>query len=457
MPNVKAQKRIIILLMIFLLAFLQIAAAHASQHLVVSSGIADDIVIPMFQLNHPGIKLTIDPIAPLYSEMVNRFINRDAYIDLYRLNSNLGIHQHVRSKGFFYDLSVDKTIKTFISRLAEPFQSQIVSEGKILGVPSFLILEYPMIVNQGIAKEIGLDDDDLPTNLLDLLKFVNDWDEKYGDAFPEYFPFRADKSSSYALAHRNPYIGLVLEMYKDTLVTQGQPLRYDTPLFYDLLNEIKDWTYNDDQTYEAQMESMPDQEHCLFYSFQAFDSEILTLLCGNGSYINMPLSIDTPIVQAYELECAIVNPETKSPDLAVELARCYAQDCQPALLRLLCADENDPYQAPDYQQHLEELQDWREQEARVYSTAPQEKKKEHQELLSMIDKLIQYISEKAMKEYRASIAPYLVARGEGIYESEAIYAETMAYTLCWLDGDISMEEYAKGLDDFLRLAVLEDT
>ena len=64
------------------------------------------------------------------------------------------------------------------------------------------------------------------------------------------------------------------------------------------------------------------------------------------------------------------------------------------------------------------------------------------------------ISADAVAQYKTAILPCLIARGEGSYESEAIYAETMSYTLQWLNGALSAKAYAKKLDDFLALAVV---
>lgn len=460
----KREKLFCTILLTMSIAYFYHPLAYASDGLIVSSGIADDIAIPLFEATHPEVKVTIDPVSPLYSELANKFIVKDDHVDLYRLNANLGIHQQLRAKGYFLDLSSDATIKNFIDHIAQPFREQLLLEdGRILGVPSFLILEYPILVNRDVADTIGLPEENFPDSILELLKFVNSWEENYGDEFPDYAPFRADEASSYALAHRNPYIGLVLEMYKDTLSVQGLPVQYDTPLFLELLNEIDRWTYSDDQDYAVKNTDRPDHDHCLFYSFQAFDDDVLKLICGKDRYLNLPLSPEYPFVQAYELECAIVNPSTNNPELAVELASYYVKDCQPALLRLLCPAEGVPYQSPHYQQSLEELQKWREEEVQKLDNLDPEYKQEQTELITLIDTLIQNeldnpyeISASAISQYQTDILPYLVPRGEGIYESEAIYAETMSYTFQWLNGTLSAEAYAQKLDDFLKLVITED-
>ncbi len=461
--RLKREKRICSVLFMIVLLCSHPFSACASDYLVVSSGIADDIAIPLFEAKHPEVSVTIDPVSPLYSELANKFIGKDNHVDLYRLNANLGIHQYLRTKGYFLDLSSDATIKSFTDRIAHPFREQVLLEnGMILGVPSFLILEYPILINRSVADSIGLSEENFPSSILELLRFVNSWEENYGEEFPDYAPFRADEASSYALAHRNPYIGLVLEMYKDTFTAQGQPLKYDTPLFHELLGEIERWTYVDDRDYAVKTGELPDYDHCLFYSFQAFDDEVLKWVCKDDSYLNLPLTSESPIVQAYELECAIVNPATNIPELAVELARCYVEDCQPALLRLLCPDESTPYQSPHYQENLEELQRWREEEEQKLKIFNPENKQEQKELLTLIDTLLQNeldnpyeITASAISRYKADILPYLVARGEGIYESEAIYAETMSYTVQWLNGALSAEAYSKKLDGFLELAIAE--
>lgn len=454
----------ITLVIILVSCFCPFPAYAATTKVIVSAGIADYVAIPMFETKHPEVKVAIESISTLYSELANKFIVQDSQIDLYRLNAKLGIFQQLRAKGYFLDLSSNEIIENFTKRMAEPFQDQLLlKNGKILGVPSFFILEYPILVNKNVADAIGLSEEEFPSNILELLKFVNSWEENYGEEFPEYSPFRADEASSYALAHRNPYIGFILEIYKDTLRAQKQPLQYNTSLFLELLGEIERWTYKNDQDYETKINNMPNYDQCLFYSFQAFDDEVLKLVCKGENCLNLPLTSTSPIVQAYELECAIVNPATKDKKLAIELAQCYIEDCQPALLRILCPTDSTPYQAPDYQQNLEELKKWRnDEEERLESLGP-EKNAEQKELISFIDSLIQdamdnpyEISEYAISRYKTEILPYLIPRCEGVYESEAIYAETMSYTFQWLDGMISAETYTKKLDNFLKIAIIEN-
>ena len=440
-----------------------ISSATATKVVTISAGVADYIAIPPFEAANPGVKVEIDPVSPIYSILVESFLTQDPHIDLYRLNSNLGIHQALRQKGFFLDLSGNETIRNFIEALAPIFRKQLCVGEQVMGVPSFLVFEYPITLNPQIAEEIGLMPDEIPNNLLDLLRFVNRWEEKYGGDFPDYFPFGAAEASSYALMHYNPFIGLVLEMYKDTLIAQGEPLRYDTPLFYELLKEIEPWTYDRSKPYEYWLERIPGEEFCLFYSSQVFSDAVFADLCGRKTLINMPLTESSPVVQAYELECAMVNPATKQPDLAVELASYYAMDCQPELLRILCPNITEQYQRPNYAQDLQEFTDFVDQELRSLELAPPDERREREEHIALLQNILQQeidnpysITTEALDKYRASIAPYLVARGEGPYESELVYAETMTYAMKWLEGTSTMEEFGKGLDSLLRMVESEN-
>jgi hypothetical protein len=433
-----------------------------STTITISAGIADYIAVPSFEEDHPDVQVIIDPVSPLYSNLADQFLTRDESVDLYRLNSNMGIHRHLRAKGFFYDLSESEIIRSFVDDLSPVFKEQVVVNDSILGVPTFLVLEYPFTMNRRVAEEIGISEDDLPTNLLDLLKFVNSWDELYGDQFYDYAPFGAVEASSYALMNRNPYIGLVLEMYKDTMLAQGGSLRYDTPLFHALLTEIEPWTFKDDKHYERWLEEIPDEEHHLFYSKQVLDHDVFNDLCGENKLRTMPLTKEATPVIAYELEVAVVNPATKQPDLAVNLAEWYVKDCQPELLRILCENRNEPYQLPDYQNTVDELKAYIDQYKESMKFAPPSEQQERADMLTIYENALQNeldnpyaISESDMKEFRTFIAPYLVPRGEGIYESEQVYAETMSLTIKWLSGGLTMSEYTDALDDFLKIVERE--
>lgn len=109
-------------------------SACMADQLVVSGGIADYIAIPLFETKYPEVKVMIDPVSPLYSELANKFIVKDSHIDIYRLNSNLGIHQKLRTKGYFLDLSSDAVIKNFTYHMAQPFRKQVLLEDGSNGV-----------------------------------------------------------------------------------------------------------------------------------------------------------------------------------------------------------------------------------------------------------------------------------------------------------------------------------
>ena len=443
------------------LVFMLICPAQA-ETLTVSTGINDALGISLFESRHSDVKLETKSNANLYSEIAGDFLSRSDSIDVYQIGTREGCQQRLRKKGFFMDVSGEPVIRDFVDQMAPVFQRQLTEGDAIAFVPSFLLFEYPVLLNREIAEELGLSQDELPRNLLELLRFVNQWEEKYGDDYPEYASFSACQASSYALGHRNPYIGIVLEMYKDTMLSQSGVLRYNTPLFLELLKEIEPWT-REAEPDEAGWEPELSGENSLFYAGQYFAEDMLTQICGTGKLVDMPLAEGYAPVQAYELECGMINPATRHAALAVELLRCYVEDCSPGLKRILCPNIKEPYQSPNYQTDLAALKEWKTVETRKLMQLEDTAKQEQKSLLRLIDEAILYeeqhpylISAEAMEEYRNRVVPYLIPRGEGVYESETIYADTMSYTTRWLDGALSAEAYAKALDAFILLAALED-
>lgn len=409
-------------------------------------------------MNHPDVNVDVQSISTLHDDIAERLLSRDDTIDLYRLEANMGILPYMRDKGYFLDLSGNKDIREFTQAMAPVFQNQMSVNGQIMGVPSFILFEYPIVFNPAVAQAIGLKQEEIPTNLLDLLKFVNRWDDEYADRFPDYQPFYATDAGSYALSYLNPYASIVLEMYKDTMLAQGQTLRYDTPLFDELLQEIEPWTIRHDSDTGDQDNTggVIDPSQCLFFSTQAFSDEVFNA-CETGNIISLPLVAGAPLVQAYELECVIVNPATAHPEAAMELAGVYATDCDPYLLRILCPDVNEPYQDPNYQANLNDLLALKEQDETRLSKADPVTKKDIEFDLNNLNASIKEeeahpyaITAKAISEYRAQIQPYLVPLGESVYESEAAYAETMHYMIDCLQGGISITQCGQQLDAFLQ-------
>ena len=64
--GLKLEKRIGTLMLMAALACFLPCSACARENLIISSGIADDIAIPLFEAKHPEVSVTIDPVSPLY-------------------------------------------------------------------------------------------------------------------------------------------------------------------------------------------------------------------------------------------------------------------------------------------------------------------------------------------------------------------------------------------------------
>ena len=62
-------------------------------------------------------------------------------------------------------------------------------ENEIAAIPTFFLFEYIFTINRNVQKELGITDEELPDNLLDLLRFANEWDDRFGNDYPDYHPY----------------------------------------------------------------------------------------------------------------------------------------------------------------------------------------------------------------------------------------------------------------------------
>jgi ABC-type glycerol-3-phosphate transport system substrate-binding protein len=66
--------------------------------LTVSYGVNDYLGLPLFEREHPDVKINIDYVHPINTEVVKQFLFRDPYFDVFRLPSNVGIFRQLKPK-----------------------------------------------------------------------------------------------------------------------------------------------------------------------------------------------------------------------------------------------------------------------------------------------------------------------------------------------------------------------
>ncbi len=407
--------------------------AYAGTTTIVTNWGAYANLLDEYEKDHPDIRIrNDDSVDQLYSELINYFLTNDNRIDMFFVDSQIGAFGQIRDKGYYVDLSQDQDISDYIHQINPVISRCIMKDDKIAALPTYMVFEYIFVVNRNIQAEIGLADEELPDNLLDLFRFANKWDEHYGKDYPEYYPLYNSSAAIYPVEMYNPFWGLMMEKYIDSMLMTGQMLRFDTPLFRMLLDEITPWNSNGNTSNESKRKKIGEPENSLFAVFPTSGDFVFEYL-GNDILMSMPIDKGWSDVYGCKIEYAFVNPASRHIPESINVVKAFMEYMTPEMERAVIPHQNSPYQSPDYETDVADLKAHIEKQKIAIANEIDTDRKDWYEfdlgvsearLQDMIDHPYS-ISPEAIREYREKVEPFIFPIGESPYDGETFYVELL--------------------------------
>ena len=413
-----------------------------------------------YEKEHPDIQISKDESAEqLYSTLIHYFLTNDSSLDFFFIDSPLGAPKQMREKGFFTDLSSDPDIVDYVNKMNPVIRKCIMKDDKITALPTYLMFEYLFVVNRDIQMEMGLKDEELPDNLLDLLRFANNWHEQYGKKYPDYYPLFNTSAAMYPVEMYNPFWGLVMEKYIDSMLATGQELRFDTPLFHALLDEISPWN----ASVAGKQDHVIGEADKSLFAVIPISNFFVNDYLGCNCLVSMPVDKGWPDVFGCLIEYAFVNPASKHIPESISAVKTYLEYMTPEMERFMIPTQNDPWQSPDYETDLADLKEYIEKQKKVIENETDQDKKDWYEFdLGVSERMLQEmidhpysISPEAIREYREKIEPYLFPIGESKYDSETFYVELLDVMELLGSEGITNDLLIKKLDEMIVKVEME--
>ncbi len=408
---------------------------------------------------HPEavIDLSVDEVTTS-DGLLQTMISGNCPYDVLILSYQYQPVQKLMEKGFCVDLSVDPTIKETIDSMYPHITAPFQMDGHIYAVPVEMWSS-----NRSIAKylweDLGLTEEDIPTDFLSYLDFVQNWMVDYGEDNPDIALFDVGPSKSSQFQQ-------LFSFYTDYQQSQGD-LRFDTPLFRELLTafEAIDFDEIDAQNPESQNEDFFWSQESLFMlgnSVTSFDSY------AEAYQMNMYLSMEEggdPFLPM-SMQVMIINPKTTRMEEALRYVSFYISHLDSCSSNItFFPDHNDPVEDPYYQSNVDSiLLNIEQMEDMLQSISAEDKPvleedirwaKEH---LLMQEEYRYVASAERILFYRENVAPYLYPSPQNIFSSsnQSVNAEFQKLTDQYLQGAIDQDRFIQEMDSRLRLMQLED-
>ena len=400
--------------------------------------------------------------------IIEAMMNRDSSVDIYVMSCSTSEYDAVYNRGYMMELDGAKEAVAFADAAYPALGDALRHNGSVVAVPVSLY-GYTLGVNERALEHIGLTIDDVPTNWMDFLDFL-DTLPKYMEGLDDVTAFYADFTAQEV---RQQLFYSLFNSYQSYVNATDPAMGYNTELLRGLLARLDavDFEalghprgeedeedgmmhggvvieYSDDDG-QQRYELFQTDTGCTFGSFYEEATPVLMAMDGN-----------TDPVFAVECSVAFVNPFTQNPEAALafmdELTRGL-----PAIVRYSFDPTLDtPIRSDYYEEELnqvqEEIQNLREQ----METADPEEEQELEDMLRSMEESLENIdrygwdiSQRQIDWYRANAGALSMARFNWLYSDGS--GEAWELISQYQAGQISGDEMLAAIDKKVQMMLLE--
>ena len=412
-----------------------------------------------FATNYPDIPVDV---ASEYSSNLEALANAmvsesDAYDVLLLMMSYMPVERLIQ-KGYCSDLSAYPEIVERVAKLDPRFVAGVTVDGKLYGAPvTSMALSYGVDMEQWEA--LGLTQDDLPTNLIELYDFVANYMEDYGEDHPDLrlFDMGGDQLKT-----------LLFSLMLDNYITYSQAklngeAEFDSDLFRSVLNAFEQIdfdpiTENSDMTNTDYL-SKPYlfASYLPVTSFSDYYSKITPMV--------LSLTADTEPVIGANLSVLIINPKSQRKDDAVKYVCNYLDNLDDSSAIVLNPNDNEPRVAKDYDKNLKAINDEIAKQQALLDAAEESQKAAIQDQLEQLNLSLKEleahkysVSQEQITRFREQISNLLVVCQQSVLygSDENSQNELSKLILQYLSGATSQDQFLKEMDKRVRMMTLEN-
>lgn len=455
-------KKLFCILCVLALVFSLTTTACAKQRLTLAAGIDDDSSAALAQFQRDcNVTVTTDTCERRKTALTNLMMTKDTSFDIYRLYSNTNTLKSLAEKGYFIDLSGNEAISSFAGALLPQVQAPLMQGDQLVAVPTSINFPYMFSINHSLLAECGIAEDAVPKNMMELFDFIDNWNENYADLYPEVTPFSA---FGFDYAQQNPYLGLVLEMYRDYIITSTGELTYHTDVFTQLMQRIAKYDLEAESVPDDYVYDVPQEYNCLIYctnddATSFFERSELTKIAP------LPLFDGASVVQPFYLECAFINPFSSNADLATTLLSYYATMPNDELRCLISLSLASPVKNATFDK---DYQNWLDiktaaEKALESETISDSERADYEDQVEWVDSLLadadsyRYdVSPNALETYQTVLVPLLYHRGSTLYDIDSLNEQLATFFNQYEDHALSLDMLENELDNTISMVVKEE-
>ena len=419
--------------------------------------------LPMedFSIANPDVTFSfIDVFPETTADLVMHMMGEENAADVYSLYLSGYNLDSLCGKGYFAGLEDSEIIKNTVSAMYPFIKDELMRDGKIIALP-FYTDNRVYVYNPRAFEAVDLTEKDVPKTYSELMDFVKVWGEKYAEQYPSMslFGYGADPK-----VYKRIIAQSVVEEQMYACRRRGEPVKYDTPEMMTLLEKLMaadfsvinalspESTAND----YATLDDWPKQLFQIWYgaSTSASYTDFFT-------YMPLGLKEDVQPVVLAEVQVLLINPYSQNYDTALKFIEYMAGSLYDLNRFNLMPGENEPVRDPGF--HPE----WFEKEISDAEKALKEAKEEDKRniqdrldfLLKEFDQQKRFewlISKESIASFRTLNPYFMLKKPNPIFGMGSNNELVDLFYNRFLDGQISVDQFLKELDQKLRMIELEN-
>lgn len=386
----------------------------------------------------------------------NAMVSGSNMVDVLRLDSEYTPLDRLIDKGYAQDLSAYPDLMALANEMDPKFIAPVTRDGKLYALPVD-VYATGISYNKTAWESLGLTQDDLPRNALELMDFIANWEADYAEEHTDLM--LTDNGGV-----RDALFGWLMTSYVAYQKAQGQDIAFDTELYRSLLKGFESIDFTD---LEVNPEDQDDEYWSRtplfsFYNNVTYPGQYRY----SGKYLLLPLTDGLEPVVPADVQYLIINPRTTHLEQAVQYLGVYARNLDPESAGItLFPANNEPIVNQSFEK---DLADWKQAIQEYQTTMETAKPEEVADLKSsieyfqnMIDDADTYrynVSQAEIDAYRSDVAPCLIVEGQSPLNTWDGKGNNDFYTLQnqYLQGAIDTDSFVREIDKRIRMMQLED-
>lgn len=416
-----------------------------------------------------------NPTVPVYSldeyyttneALAQAMVSGESTLDVLEMNLSYSNFLTLKAKGYCADLSGYPELVKAVENMLPLVKDAVMQDGKLMAIPLSLY-GWGYSVNTDVMEELGLTEEDIPDNYVDLCRFITTWNDEYIEEYPNYLPMDLDGSEADI---KSRLFNSMLTDYLYYCQAQGGEVKFDTPMFREMMQALDEMRCDEiaDMLSSGDEDDYWSREFLMQSGYQTVGD--FSMYGGDSGYnsqqaVFMRLTPESERAIGVTLTVMFINPRCKNMDYAVQLLQCELEAMDTQSRYTMDATASEAVEDPNFEENVANWKKTLETVKQEREKADEADKRDYDDsiayLQEMIDHQEQYryiISEDMLKYYHEQVMPYLYVQQPTFLDASSDSQSTELQTLMsrYTDGQISLEQFIRDADKKLRMMQMED-